>query len=508
MKFSNDQIAQKSLEHLQTVVAIDSSSDENSEAIPSTPGQTELAERLATFFAEFGATTQMDPMANLVATLPGRGAKADAAPLALMVHLDTARGTAAVEKLNIEKTWAGQNLPYPANENLQVCIKNYPSLERYRGHDIVFGPGDAPFGLDDKLGLTHLMTLAWLLAEHPETAHVPILFVARPDEEIGRMEAVEGLADLLAHKGVKSGYTIDGLDPFEINVENFNASQATLSFASQPLNAPSLLAEVRLGGVNTHGATAKAEGHRPATRFAAEIVALLASRQAKTQLVWFACDELRDCDAVAYFGYDDPEDLGEIFEATEEVVAPHLPRGASFEVRETDAAPGFDRGAADAIAWVGTFLTSEPGFTLSAEDSDGYQGYSQPYRVVPSKDGFTLNVRLRDFDPTALKAREAHVAAVAGTRPCKIDQQYINMGPELMKRPELIAWAQSAAATLGIEPVVQPIRGGTGVDPFLERGIAVANLGTGYFAPESEKEFTSLQNMGLHALWLFSLVTQ
>ena len=55
---------------------------------------------------------------------------------------------------------------------------------------------------------------------------------------------------------------------------------------------------------------------------------------------------------------------------------------------------------------------------------------------------------------------------------------------------------------------ILPIRGGTGVDPFLDKGVAVANLGTGYFAPESEKELTSLQNLAGHARWLVALVQQ
>lgn len=507
MKFTPEAIAQKSLEHLQFVVAIDSSSDENSTTIPSTPGQAELARQLVTFFEHLGATTELDPQANLVARLAGRGTKQHAAPLALMVHLDTARGTAAVPALNVEKAWSGRNLPYPNNENLQVSVKNYPALERYVGQDVVFGPGDAPFGLDDKLGLTHLMTLAWLLKEHPEVDHPPLLFVARPDEEIGRMEALLGLADLLAASHVTSGYTIDGLDPFEINIENFNASRASVDFAAQPLEASANVARVMLGGVNTHGATAKVEGHRPATRFAAEILAELKSREANVRLVWFVCDELRDCDAVAHFVYDEPEDLGELFEVTEQVVAPHLPRGASFEVSEADTAPGFDAAAQTAIEWVGQFLSSAPGFTLSAEDSEGFDGYSQPYRVLPVEGGFRLDVRLRDFDPVQLRAREEHVRQQAARLPVEVVQQYINMGPKLKERPELVEWAQAAAARLGVQPVIQPIRGGTGVDPFLEHGIGVANLGTGYFAPESEKEFTTLQTMSSHALWLFELVT-
>ncbi|MEZ4461576.1 MAG: M20/M25/M40 family metallo-hydrolase [bacterium] len=506
MKFSPQEIAQKSLEHLQFVVAIDSSSDENSDTIPSTPGQAHLARELAKFFEHLGATTTLDPQANLVAKLPSRGAKRDHEPLALMVHLDTARGTAPLDTLTIHRHWDGRPLSYARNPELQVSVQNYPSLVQYVGQDVVHGMGDAPFGLDDKLGLTHLMTLAWLLHHHPDVDHPPLLIVARPDEEIGRMEALLGLAEGLAKANVRNGYTIDGLDPFEINIENFNASHANLFFASKPVDASPNVAMVALGGVNTHGATAKAEGHRPATRFAAEILAELAARDVDAKLVWFVCDELRDCDAHAYFVFDDPEHLGEIFEVTEAVVAPHIPRGASFEVSEVETAPGFDAAAHEAIAFVGQFLGSDPGFTLSAEESDGFDGYSQPYRVLPTAGGFQLDIRLRDFDRLALTKREDHVRTLAGDHLVGVTQQYINMGPKLAERPELVEWAIQAAKNMGVEPLRQPIRGGTGVDPFLDKGIAVANLGTGYFAPESEKEFTTMQTMAAHAQWLFELV--
>ena len=57
-----------------------------------------------------------------------------------------------------------------------------------------------------------------------------------------------------------------------------------------------------------------------------------------------------------------------------------------------------------------------------------------------------------------------------------------------------------------MKPLLMPIRGGTGVDPFLDNGVSIGNLGTGYFAPESEKELTSLQTMAAHARWLLALV--
>lgn len=511
------EIAAKARAHLEAVVRIDSSSDARSESIPSTPGQVELAAWLEAFFTARGASVERDAYANTIATLPGRGALAQAPPLALLIHLDTAQGTHAVDGLEVCQAWDGRaRIPYPNNASLQVTVDNYPALARFVGHDLVHGPGDAPFGLDDKLGLTHMMTLAWLLEAHPEAAHPPLLLIARPDEEIGRMEALEGLAVLLAERGVRRGYTLDGIEPFEVNVENFNAAQVSVRFPHRPLDRGELeggvLWGLELRGVNTHGATAHAERHRPATRLAVELLALLEARgvSERVEVLDMACDVERDCDARVVIWSADATTTEALRDAIATVIAPFEPLGAGWSIERIDASEEVLPSAAaqDALGLVGRFLASEPGFVLSAEDSYGRMGYSQPYRIIPDGDGLRLDIRLRDFDPEGLDARRTHALRIAADLgfDAAAHAQYVNMGPRIEGDAALIGWPQAAAASLGFEAPVLPIRGGTGVDPFLDQGIAIANLGTGYFAPESEKEFTSLQLMADHARWLFALV--
>jgi di/tripeptidase len=509
---SPDAIARLSLAHLQAVVAIDSASDERSDAIPSTPGQLRLSEVLEGFFREAGAEVERDDYANLIATLPGRGAGAGAPPLALMVHLVTARGTHAVERLEVLEGWDGQEIPYPANRDIWVDLPTYPTTGAFLGHDLVHGPGDAPFGLDDKLGLTHLMTLARLLADHPDIPHPPLIVIARPDEEIGRHAAVEGLAALLAERGVRSGYTIDGIHPFEINVENFNAAQASVRFEDRPASPPEGRdIAVRLRGVNTHGATARAEGHRSAVRLASELLVLAESRGLFPEKVYplsIDSDPERDCDATLTLRVADAASLAALDRAVEEVMRPHIRRGAGWDTAEAAPVRAPSTAAVALLRWVNRFLASDPGFPLAAEDSDGRHGYSHPFRALRDGDGLRLDVRLRDFTPEGLGARKAHVRGLAAGMQVSVVDQYVNMGPRLVDRPELVERAAAAGAEVRARCPIQPIRGGTGVDPFLDRGIAVANLGTGYFAPESEKEFTSLQLMTRHALWLIALVQQ
>lgn len=497
LRVDADLFARTARAHLERIVAVDSCSDERSATVPSTPGQAALADDVGRFFAELGARVERDEHANVLAWLPGRGHLAGAETLAMLVHLDTAAGTQAVPSLTLREAWDGSPVPFPAAPDLRVDVDTFPTTADFLGQDLLHSTGRAPFGLDDKLGLAHMMTLAWLLAEHPELAHRPLVLVGRPDEEIGRDDALFGLADRLADAGVRSGYTIDGFLPYEINVANFNAALAGVFFphGGGAFTGPRRVVQLR--GVNTHGATAQAEGHRAATQLAAEIEAQL---PAGLVVDGFVSDHDRDCDAL--LGLRGDVDPTGVLEA---VVGPHRVRGAGWAV--VDAPLRVSDAAAPMLRWIARFLASDPGFPLAAQDSAGWQGYSHPYRALDDDRGLELQLRLRDFDADLLERRKAHVLGTAGDLRATAEDQYTNMGPRLAHRDDLVEDARAAALRLGVEVREVPIRGGTGIDPFLDRDIALANLGTGYFAPESEKEFTSLQALTGHARWLLEIAT-
>ncbi len=510
MPLDTQTLGARALDHLRLVVAIDSQSDERSETIPSTVGQRRLSERLATFFRELGFEVTVDGFANLIAHAPGRGAGKDASPLALMVHLDTARGTRAHEQLHVVSDWPGDRIPFPYNATLCADVETYPDLKDFVGHQVVHGDGDAPFGLDDKLGLTHLMSLATLLAEHPELDHPPLYLIGRPDEEIGRMEAVEGLAGWLAEQGVTSAYTIDGILPFEVNVENFNAAGASVTFPFGAEASSTRRVKVVVGGVNTHGCTAKAEGHRGAPRLAAEIWQALAD-EGQIRALGFRSNSLRDCDGVLLLGYETASERATIERVVRGVVEPHFRRGASLGFVDGEESPDPVKNASATEAmlrFVHDFYVSAGPQPRGAEDSEGRQGYSAPYRAHARSEHVTLDIRLRDFEPDGLDARKQHVLDLAAAHgaTAEVHDQYVNMGPRMATRRDLVDLATEAGRAIGVDCHERPIRGGTGVDSFLDRGVFVANLGTGYFAPESEKELTSVELMADHARWLVALV--
>ena len=517
-------------DNLTRVIAIESQSDETSESIPSSAGQRVLSDFLRGYFRDLGYATEQDAFANLLVTIPsntesepGRACPA----VAFMVHMDTAQGTLAVPALAVTPAWDGSRVRYPENNRLTVSSERYPEIACFVGDDLLHGPGRFPIGLDDKLGMAELMTLARVLGENPDIRHGELVLVFRPDEEIGRMAAVEGLAEALARRGVRYGYTVDGILPFEVNVENFNAARALVKIEGKRLSLPLALAAtgsartltVAIAGVNTHGATARPEGHRNSTVIAARALAALGPREDVT-IVDFQSDAALECNARLVFVLRGSDDAAieraeaALIQAMRGEIEPHAWKGAYLEIvarepgvpHELVTGPG--DGAQRVIAHVQRLL-DEPGpGPLLAEDSDGYQGYSNPYFVSRQGNTFTIEYRVRDFDPELLERRCEHVRRVCAADRIAVDiaQQYINMGPKLAAYPELVDWAVEALDALDRAIVRRPIRGGTGVDPFLARDIPVANLGTGYFAPESEKELTSRQNIARHTLWLAHLV--
>lgn len=509
------------LDALTSVIAVDSQSNEDCPEIPSSPGQVELSNQLRTFFSALGLDTEQDRAANLLVRLPSRGLpqSSNAPKLALMVHMDTSMGTMAVPALSSVSCWNGSRIEYPQNPDLNVSVANYEVLSHFVGEDVVHGPGRYPIGLDNKLGVAELMVLARLLKENPAIPHGELFLVFRPDEEIGRMESVRGLAQSFEERGIGYGYTIDGILPHEINIENFNASLATVRLRGRPLELPGRagrLVTLAITGVSTHGAVAKSEGHLNSTAILSGAFASMPEGLAIPVVV--ESDAAKEANAeirIAVFA--DSSDLLDgserrLLEKLSEVIQPHAWKGAKCEVltrQELTGAERYSDAARRLVGMLRRFIESEGPRPRLAEESDGYQGYSNPF-FVSAKDGeIELSIRLRAFSRPELDSRERHVREIFAADPAcvvEVRQQYVNMGPELSNYPELVEWARSAAEGLDREVVVRPIRGGTGVDPFIERGIPLANLGTGYFAPESEKELTSLQNLARHVIWLSNLV--
>ena len=527
-----EEIGQIGTQLLQDVIAIDSQSDEHSPTIPSTEGQKALSSHLSAFFENLGYSTAQDEYANLLVHIPATKQQtndtksqpgSDSPPkVVFMVHMDTSRGTNAVSTLERIPNWDGSRIHYSLNQNIEVALNRFPQTKPFLNQDLLHGPGDAPIGLDDKLGMAEMMTMAKLLATNPQIEHGDLLLACRPDEEIGRMEAVEGLAEALRDKGVTHGYTIDGISPFEVNIENFNAASADVRIPGEPLDLDPMEhnwhLELLIEGAKSHGATAKAEGYLNPTRIFLECIAPLSRRQDLIP-IGFSSDSTAETNATWTFlirgeTQDDVQRAKSALEKSlHDTMEKHRWKGVRFSevgFRRLEDTPQPLNHVMRLFAHLATLMRIPGENPLYSEDSEVAQGYTNPFFVHQHDDHLVLSYRVRDFTTDGLERRLEHLKTVSQQSPgmptIDVQHQYSNMGPKLKDFPELISWATDAAKAHHYPAHIQPIRGGTGVDPFLNVGIPIANLGTGYFAPESEKEFTSVQTLAHHVIWLVTLV--
>jgi tripeptide aminopeptidase len=141
---------------------------------------------------------------------------------------------------------------------------------------------------------------------------------------------------------------------------------------------------------------------------------------------------------------------------------------------------------------------------LTPERSSGRQGFIHPYELSATVDTAHLGAILRDFDDDRLfgyaellerTVREVLAPTPRASYELELRRQYRNMRTYLAAVPQVIAAAVEAIRAEGVEPVRNPIRGGTDGSLLSEMGLPTPNLFTGGHEYHSLREWASLQEM-------------
>lgn len=213
-------------------VSFCTTSDEQTNMTPSTPGQMEFAKYLAAELKEIGMQeVTLDENGYVMATLP---ANADGKPtIGFIAHMDTAPDASGKNvKARIVENYDGQDILLNAEKNIVFEVAKYPEILDYTGQDIIVTDGTTLLGADDKAGLAEIVTACEYLIQHPEINHGKIRVGFTPDEEIG-----QGADHFDVKKfGCDFAYTMDGGAVGELEYENFNAAGC----------------KVKVHGVNVH----------------------------------------------------------------------------------------------------------------------------------------------------------------------------------------------------------------------------------------------------------------
>lgn len=213
-------------------VSFCTTSDEETNMTPSTPGQMEFAKYLANELKEIGMQeVTLDENGYVMATLP---ANAEGKPtIGFIAHMDTAPDASGKNvKARIVTHYDGQDIVLNAEKNIVFEVAKYPEILDYKGQDIIVTDGTTLLGADDKAGLAEIVTACEYLIQHPEIKHGKIRVGFTPDEEIG-----QGADHFDVEKfGCDFAYTMDGGAVGELEYENFNAAGC----------------KVKVHGVNVH----------------------------------------------------------------------------------------------------------------------------------------------------------------------------------------------------------------------------------------------------------------
>ena len=213
-------------------VSFCTTSDEETNMTPSTPGQIEFAKYLAAELKEIGMQeVTLDENGYVMATLP---ANAEGKPtIGFIAHMDTAPDASGKNvKARIVENYDGQDIVLNAEKNIVFEVAKYPEILDYKGQDIIVTDGTTLLGADDKAGLAEIVSACEYLIQHPEIQHGKIRVGFTPDEEIG-----QGADHFDVEKfGCDFAYTMDGGAVGELEYENFNAAGC----------------KVKVHGVNVH----------------------------------------------------------------------------------------------------------------------------------------------------------------------------------------------------------------------------------------------------------------
>lgn len=204
------------LERFLRYVKVETTSCEENECCPSTPGQKTLGAMLEEELRSMGITdAEMDEHGYVYGTIPAKG-RGKAPAIGLIAHMDTSDGVKGPTDPQMIRDYNGGSIALKNG----VTIDGFDFLPALKGMDLVVTSGDSVLGADDKAGVAEIMTLCEKLTAPDAPDHGKICIAFTPDEEIGRG------ADLfdVQRFGADFGYTVDGGALGELEYECFNAA--------------------------------------------------------------------------------------------------------------------------------------------------------------------------------------------------------------------------------------------------------------------------------------------
>jgi tripeptide aminopeptidase len=223
IQISPDSIAERFMRY----VRIDTQSNPDSNAHPSTEKQKDLAKILFSELRGIGITqVEADEYGYVYATIPGNTDKQNVPPICFCAHMDTAPDCSGTNvKPILHRYYDGSDIVLPDDTTQVLSISRIPYLKEHINSGVITASGLTLLGADDKAGVASIMEAALYLVQYPNIKHGDIKIVFTPDEEVGRGTAKIDMVKV----GAPFGYTMDSAEAGCFEDETFSADAAIIT---------------------------------------------------------------------------------------------------------------------------------------------------------------------------------------------------------------------------------------------------------------------------------------
>lgn len=227
----------KAYERLLKYVKVFTTSDDDSESVPSSARQFDLANVLVEEMKSIGIEdAHVDDKCYVYGTIPATPGFEGKPVIGFIAHMDTAPDFSGenVRPRIIDDYDGGEVVLGESGRVLRPA--EFPHLPSLKGRTLIVTDGSTLLGADDKAGIAEIMTAAETVIKEG-VPHGRLAIAFTPDEEVGRG------ADHFDVKGFGAdfAYTVDGGQENIIEYENFNAAGA----------------HIEINGFNVHPGSAK-----------------------------------------------------------------------------------------------------------------------------------------------------------------------------------------------------------------------------------------------------------
>ena len=177
---------------------------------------------------------------------------------------------------------------------------------------------------------------------------------------------------------------------------------------------------------------------------------------------------------------------------------------AKVEIRGVSVHPGYAKGKMINANKLAVEFASMLPADETPETTEGYEGFYHLIGMHTNTESGNLSYIIRDHDRQRFEARKRTIAECAevmnkkygdGTVIAEVKDQYYNMKEMVEPQMHVVDIVLKAMQECGVQPKVQPIRGGTDGAQLSFRGLPCPNIFAGGVNFHGPYEFVSVQSM-------------